>query len=209
MSARPLPADDLEAITTAAEADLRALEGAHLLITGASGMFGRWLLSSFAHANRTLGLRARCTAVARRARVLREIEPALSSDPAIELVDGDVRDWAPRADATPTHVIHAATSTSATVSASETIATIVDGTRNVLARGSASARLLYVSSGAVYGSQPTTIDRVAEGHLGAPDPLDVRSAYGEAKRLAEQCCVVAVAERGMSISIARGFAFAG
>jgi hypothetical protein len=50
---------------------------------------------------------------------------------------------------------------------------------------------------------------LAEDYRGAPDPLDPRSAYGQAKRLAEQMCVCAAAKGGLEPVIARAFAFVG
>jgi dTDP-glucose 4,6-dehydratase len=43
----------------------------------------------------------------------------------------------------------------------------------------------------------------------APDPLEVRSAYGLAKRLAENLCVVATDQRQAEVVVARLFAFVG
>lgn len=197
-----LPRDDLADVTCDAEADLRTLAGASLLITGATGFFGRWLVASFAHANSTLRLGAQCTALARRASVLRELDPELASDPSIALVDGDVRTW--ESPGPFTHVVHAATASGGDVHA--TLATIVDGTRNILAQSRAwGARVLFTSSGAVYGPQPPELSHVGEDYRGGPDPLDPASAYGESKRYAELCCALADTE----VTIARGFAFAG
>ena len=49
----------------------------------------------------------------------------------------------------------------------------------------------------------------AEDFPGAPDPLDIGSAYGEAKRAAELLCALYAQRNGMEIKIARCFAFAG
>ena len=117
---RPLPAHDLSEITRDASEDLATLVGAKLLITGATGFFGRWLLASFAHANRALGLGAHCTALARRAHLLATIDPVLACESSISLVDGDVRSWSPESSVAFTHVIHAATAASAGATTSRT-----------------------------------------------------------------------------------------
>ncbi len=209
-----LPNSDLEEITRGGFADLKSLAGGHLLLTGASGFFGRWLVSSFLHANRTLGLRARCTAIARRAVRLREEDPLLAADAALELVDADVRTWVPPGGASFTHVIHAAASAGTpapSIGRDEMLATVVDGTRNVLSlcRSFRPARVLFTSSGAVYGRQPVDLDRITEDYCGGPDPAHPDSTYAEAKRLAENCCAIAAADHGVPVAIARGFAFAG
>lgn len=80
----------------------------------------------------------------------------------------------------------------------------VTGTANLLenlAKSSALERMLYISSGEVYGKaqdMPWT-----EHDSGYVDPLDPRSCYPTAKRAAENLCSAAAAQFGMSISIAR------
>jgi dTDP-glucose 4,6-dehydratase len=110
-------------------------------------------------------------------------------------------------------LIHAAGATNAqtTVNALDSIDTIVQGTRRVLefARQSGVAKLLFTSSGAVYGSQPAEITHCPESYRGGPDPADPRSVYGESKRLAELLCSVYAERFGIQCKIARGFAFAG
>jgi dTDP-glucose 4,6-dehydratase len=89
--------------------------------------------------------------------------------------------------------------------------TITVGTRRVLdfAASAGTRRLLFVSSGAVYGAQPPELTHVNEDYRGAPDSLDPRSAYGEGKRVAEWLCALAGQEHNLEIPVARCFAFVG
>jgi dTDP-glucose 4,6-dehydratase len=89
--------------------------------------------------------------------------------------------------------------------------TVVDGTRRVLefAAAHGTRKLLFVSSGAVYGRQPSNVTHVPEDYSGAPDPLDPASVYGEGKRAAELLCTLAARQHGFEIKIARCFAFVG
>jgi dTDP-glucose 4,6-dehydratase len=91
------------------------------------------------------------------------------------------------------------------------LGTIVDGTRHTLefARHCGTPKFLLTSSGAVYGKQPPTLTHIPEDYIGAPDPLDPRSAYGEGKRLAEQLCALYAQQYGVQSKIARCFAFVG
>ena len=76
--------------------------------------------------------------------------------------------------------------------------TAVAGTERVLAfaSGRGARKLLLTSSGAVYGTQPTDLERIPEDYLGAPRPEDASAGYGHGKRAAEYLCAVAAAESG-------------
>ncbi|MBR3958384.1 MAG: NAD-dependent epimerase/dehydratase family protein [Kiritimatiellae bacterium] len=85
----------------------------------------------------------------------------------------------------------------------ETIATIVDGTRNVLelARTARIGKVVFLSTMEVYGVP--NVDLVTESDFGVLDPASVRSSYPEAKRLAENLCVAYAREHGVDVTIAR------
>lgn len=209
---RPLPESDLDEIVARAAADLAALRGGHVLITGATGFFGTWLVAALLHGSRALELGVRVTALARTPARLRE-HLAIDARDDLALLAADVRTLEPPAGASFSHVIHAATSTSARLNEDdprEMFDVVVGGTRRVLdvARACGASRVLFTSSGAVYGRQAEDEPRVGEACGRGPDPLDPRSAYAEAKRAAELLCAIE-ARAGLAVSIARGFAFVG
>src|SRR5512147_611895 len=70
------------------------LRGAHLFITGGTGFFGCWILESFLHANRTLDLKAHASVLTRKSDTVKQALPHLMLDPAITLLEGDVRNFA-------------------------------------------------------------------------------------------------------------------
>jgi dTDP-glucose 4,6-dehydratase len=96
------------------------------------------------------------------------------------------------------------------VSGRDLIATVVEGTARVLefAVACGAEKLLFLSSGAVYGSQPDALERIPEDYTGAPDTTDPASAYGNAKRMAEQLCTLAAGDR-FAVEVARLFTFVG
>jgi nucleoside-diphosphate-sugar epimerase len=205
-------ARDLDNILERTEPLWQELRGQRILITGATGFFGSWLLETFAWANRRLGLNAQAVALSRHPAVLAEKAPHLLNDATITLHAADVRhgDF-PQGDFS--HVIHAATEASATLNRENPLVmfdTIVEGTRRALqfSIASSAGRFLLVSSGAVYGNQPPQVTHLAESFEGGPDPLNIASAYAEGKRSAEMLCAFAASPR-LAIPIARCFAFVG
>lgn len=87
------------------------------------------------------------------------------------------------------------------------LAQLVDGTRNILAfaRATGVQRLVFLSSGAVYG--PRSDDGpLEESQYQAPLPTDVSKLYGHGKRMAETLCALYSAQYGVSSVIARCFA---
>lgn len=205
-------AHDLDNILGRTESLWSELRGERLLITGATGFFGCWLLESFAWANNRLNLGAQATALSRYPQILAQKAPHLATNPAITLHAADVRD-----DDYPegqfSHIIHAATEASACLNHEAPAImfdTIVEGTRRALqfSVANSASRFLFVSSGAVYGNQPAHLTHVDESFEGGPDPLNKASAYAEGKRAAELLCALTASSR-LSTTMARCFAFVG
>ena len=193
MQPKPLPTDDLLHVLTLATNSFEALRDARLFITGGTGFFGHWLLESLLHASDALILNIKATVLTRSAETFRTKAPHIASHPAITLLEGDIRTF--QFPVQPhTHILHAATDSTgaqANTPAFYLAESILEGTRRVLqfALQTGATRLLYVSSGAVYGRGITDITHIPETYLGGPDPLLLQSSYDEAKRMAEHLCV--------------------
>lgn len=205
-------ADDLDNILARTEPLWSDLRGQRILITGATGFFGCWLLESFAWANRRLNLGAHAVALSRNPRTLAQKAPHLAADAAISFHTADVRrDEFPQGQFS--HVIHAATEASAKLNGDAPLVmfdTIVEGTRRALqfSLTHSVTRFLFVSSGAIYGDQPSHLTHVSESFAGGPDPLNCASAYAEGKRAAELLCTV-TSSPSLESTVARCFAFVG
>jgi nucleoside-diphosphate-sugar epimerase len=185
------------------------LRGNRIFLAGGTGFFGCWLLESFTWANERLKLNAKAVVLTRDGTRFREKVPHLAGDPSVELLAGDVRDFAfPAGEFA--HIIHAATDSAVIPSVTEVVDTIVRGTERCLAfaQQARCRKFLFTSSGAVYGRQPSDLTHIPEDYAGAPDPLNPSSAYGEAKRLAELRCALA-STTDFEAKIARCFAFVG
>ena len=212
MPTKPIAPDDLNHILAHTRDAFPALAGARLFITGGTGFFGHWLLESLLHANRELKLNLRATVLTRNAAAFRMRSPHIASDPAITLLQGDVRNF--NFPIPPyTHILHAATDSSglqSTRPAYELSESILAGTRRVLqfARECGATRMLYTSTGAIYGRGGTFM-RIPETANTGPDPMLLASAYDESKRMAEHLCIAYAHETVLEPVIARCFAFVG
>ena len=209
----PLPSDDLGHILEHTRDLWEELRGNRVFITGGTGFFGAWLLESFAHANRRLGLKCRAFVLSRAPAAFRNKLPHLGGEEALEWVRGDVKTFA-FPDGEFSHVIHAATESSlqmATERPLEMWDTVVCGTQHALefAAAAKTAKFLLVSSGAVYGPQPGDMTHIPETYRGAPDIADAASSYGEGKRAAELLCAIHARQGAFETKIARCFAFVG
>ena len=183
-----------------------------LLVTGGTGFFGRSILD--AHRRGVLGAFGidRIVVVARHAHRLRAEAPELCSA-AVELVEADVLtlDSAFDADA----VIHAAASSDARRYDADPAAEariIVDGTRRVcevIRDARRRPRLLYVSSGAVYGRQSPGTSAMDERAPLSADVAGDKATYVQAKRTAESLVREFAAAENVPARIARCFAFVG
>jgi nucleoside-diphosphate-sugar epimerase len=209
---QPLPADDLNAILGATRPLWEELRDGRLFLTGATGFFGAWLLESFVHANDALGLNAEAVVLTRAPEEFRRKMPHLARQSALRFVRGEVRSFvcAERF----THVIHGASPLARAMSpaeAEEAFDVIVGGTRRVLdlARHSGARKLLYLSSGAVYGRQPPALERIGEDYPGSPAAAEPHFAYGEGKRVAEWLCRQRGLADGITTVAARVFTLIG
>ena len=204
---------DLAHVWQHLQTSFHELNSARIFITGGTGFFGCWLLESLRFAKLHLGLQTEVVVLTRAPDVFMKKMPHLTSTPGLSFLVGDVRQFVyPVGDFT--HVIHAATDTCASLYQSQPLAmldTIVEGTRHVLDFAIAAhvKKFLLVSSGAVYGIQPSTLTHVDETYLGAADALIESSSYGLGKRMGEHLGVLYARKYGLEVKIARCFAFVG
>lgn len=214
LPAHPIIAEDIRDVLSRTQSLWPDLKGASVFLTGATGFFGIWLLETLLAANRDFSLGCRVIALSRDPGRFATKAPHLAHDKAVTWLTGDVRDFAFPAGPV-THVIHAATESTTNLNATDPQAMFdvcVEGTQRVLAMASErnAHRLLFTSSGAVYGRQPPELSHVPEHFRGGPNQLDRNSAYAEGKRAAEFLCGLAAADGRLShAAIARCFAFVG
>jgi dTDP-glucose 4,6-dehydratase len=168
------------------------IAGANVFITGGTGFVGSWLLESFVWANKQLNLRARMFVLTRDPEKFRADKPQLAREACVHILHGDLETF--QFPAQEFHyVIHAAAESGCAQRVLE------------MAKTSGTRRVLYTSSGAVYGEQPTDIENLDEEFVA---PIECCTPYGRAKRETETLCVRA-ADAGLGVVIGRLFAFVG
>jgi nucleoside-diphosphate-sugar epimerase len=208
----PLAAD-LDHVLLHTQGIWEPLRGQRIFITGGTGFFGRWLLESFAWANRALELRSSACVLTRNPAAFAAKAPHLAANPAVQLLAGDFTSF--RFPDGPFHsVLHAATEPEFSAHAGAPLGIFdanVMGTRRVLefARQSGAGRFLFTSSGAAYGRQPSELTHISEDYAGAPDTMDANSAYGQSKRACEFMVAMYARQYGFAAPITRCFAFSG
>jgi dTDP-glucose 4,6-dehydratase len=199
-----IPAPDLDHVLLRSSVELAELRGKSLFLTGGTGFFGKWLLAALCHADAQLSLGLRLTVLSRDPGKFLALHPEAAALDSLRFQPGDATDF-PLTEARYDCILHAATDTLGIATAAQEEArarAIVDGTQRVLelARQCGAKRLLYVSSGGVYGAAAGKSTGASEDD--APSP---QTPYARAKLEAEDLCE----KSGLDFTAARAFAFLG
>lgn len=205
--------NDLEFIFNTTSILVDGFVGKTIFFTGGTGFIGKWILEYLFYLNQNKNLKFQIIVLSRNPEVFLEQFPKYNNS-FIQFIKGDIRDFNFEQLTYSDFIIHAATDADAKLNHEDPlkmIDIIVDGTRNVLEYGVRvkAKKILFLSSGAVYGVQPEDVSGFTEDYTGGPDILSTSSAYSEAKRLAELLCACYIRQYSLNISIARCFAFVG
>jgi dTDP-glucose 4,6-dehydratase len=192
---------------------LDRLRGKRLFLSGGTGFVGSWLLEIVAYFNDSVSDPCQVQILTRNPEAFAAKAPHLARHMGFSLVCGDVHSF-PYSGAACDFVIHAATTVNRRLIEAEpldTVKTIVQGTERVLdmAARMGVERFLFVSSGAVYGTQSAECEYMAETYSGSVDLGVPQSTYAEGKRLAEVLCAIWREHDSLPVCIARPFTFVG
>lgn len=185
------------------------LRGKSVLITGASGFVGQALIRLGLALNDLYDADLTFTLVSRR-----NLETDLMNRSDVNHVVSSIGNSIPCPQDLDL-VFHCATPASATLNTEsplEMFGTNVDAMNWVLSSLKSQkkkVRLLFTSSGAVYGVQDSLTERIPENYVGAPNPLSMNVAYAEGKRVAEFLLAQAGFRGEVDPVFARLFAFSG
>lgn len=185
-----------------ARVDVQSAKGKKILVTGANGFLGQYIVGALSLANREMGLGCKIDAIG-----LNNPKPVLayilSHDKNISYHRIDLSkdfqlsgyDFIFHAAGygQPAKFIHDPYST---------IAINIDATRKLI-QGSPKATFVFFSSGEIYGDIPKKLIPVDENYNGNCPLLLPRSVYAEAKRLGEALCAMHARDFGTKIKIVR------
>lgn len=185
-----------------------------IFMTGGTGFFGRALLRHWVAKKEAGSFSEDVGILTRSPHGFLDSYPEFSKLSWLNLFKGDVLEYStlPK-NIKIDKIIHAATESTngGVLTPFQTYNDITIGTNNLLqfAIQNNVRRFLLTSSGAVYGPQPASLDKIPEDYLGRPDPLLPSSAYGLGKSAAEHLCCLYRDKYGLETVIARCFAFVG
>jgi dTDP-glucose 4,6-dehydratase len=195
------------------------LRDGRILLTGATGFFGCWLLESLVAANKELGLGLRIIAQSRDPAKFLKWMPHLGAAAGIhwlqvrpdELTTDAIESG--RLDAI-IHLVTEADHGATRENPDAARATIVGSTQRALdlALATQARYFLFTSSGSVYARPGGGVGRIPETHPLSEVTTDPASGYafsGGLKRQAEALCTTSTKQHGLNVTIARCFTFVG
>ncbi len=203
----PVMTQHLREILGSDPAPWEGLSGASVFVTGGTGFLGCNLLEAACYLVDELGLEFSLTVLTRDPGAFRAKAPHLANHRAVTLQRGDVNELATTWGAF-THVIHGAThsaSVSGRMGNDATVAAASKANANILVfcQQVKPRRLLFLSSGAVYGPRHGPVVEVPDRAATAWTP------YGLAKHVGELAFQAEARGSGLELAIARAFTFVG
>ena len=206
LNTNPLYINDLQKVIDHVEG-IKDLNGKSLLMIGASGMVGSFLVDTIMLANDHLGIDIKVYAMGRNRKKLEARFEKYQSSNNFQIVEGDVTeplDPSIKAD----YIIHGASNTHPRAYATDPIGTIMTnlaGTEQVLKHAVATnaTRTLFLSTVEIYGENRGDVDKFKEDYCGYIDCNTLRAGYPEGKRVSESLCQAYIAKHDLDIVIPR------
>ena len=170
--------------------DINKIKNSTVLITGANGLIGSCIVDILEYLNKKENGNIKIIALIRNKN---RINPRFKEYENIEYIEQDVTKEITLKEKID-YIIHAASNAHPTSFSTDPVGTILGnimGMNNILnlAVNSKCKRVLYVSSGEIYGQSDNENERFNENFIGKQDSLIARNCYPISKKAAENLCV--------------------
>lgn len=185
------------------------LQNRTVLLSGATGMIGSYLVDVLQFRNQGLGMNCKVYTIGRSEEKARERFSYCWGSPWFEFILGDIDHsvcWPEvnRVD----YVLHLASNTHPVAYATDPIGTIltnIEGTKNMLdfAVEHHADRFAFASSNEIYGENRGDVEKFDESYCGYIDCNTLRAGYPESKRCGEALCQAYRKQKGLDIVIPR------
>ena len=182
------------------------LKNANILIAGATGMVGHFLVDVLINKSKTLSCNV--FALGRNENRLKSTFSVYLKNKHFFAIKSDVNFPINIKSNRIDYVIHAASNTHPVAYAKEPITTIasnVIGTKNLLdlAVAKRAKRFLFISSNEIYGENRNDVKSFDETYCGYIDSNTLRAGYPESKRCGESLCQAYKEEKKLDVVVAR------
>lgn len=182
---------DIE-ISVKATVGLEKLFNSSVLIAGGSGLIGSFMADMLLYANKNMNANITVYAMDLSLERLKSRYEGVETD-KLHFVEHNVNEL-PDFDFSVDYIIHAASPAFPAAFNNDPVGTIMSnilGAKYLLDYGKDHGikRLLYISSGEVYGQGDLSLESFEETYAGYVDPTSARSCYPNGKRSAETLCV--------------------
>ena len=180
------------------------LKNSTVLITGASGMVGSYMLYVLTRLNDIYNYDIKIIGMVRNVQKLPE---KIRNRKDVQVIVGDVTNPID-IEGDISYIIHAASPASPLIMQNKPVETIAANTLGTyytlnLAKEKEAAGYLFISSREIYGQPAEGQEFFRENTYGFVDQLNPRSCYSEGKKAAETMCVCFKEEYGLNTKIAR------
>ena len=185
------------------------LKDKSIMLSGATGLLGSFLIDVILEKNTTDGLNCTVYSLGRNEQKARERFSKFADDQHFIFIPYDVNQQFARDDiGTVDYILHLASNTHPMQYATDPIGTIttnIIGLQNMLefATVHCATRFAFASSNEIYGENRGDVELFAEDYCGYIDCNTLRAGYPESKRCGEALCQAYKAQKGLDIVILR------
>lgn len=188
--------------------DWDMLKGRSIMISGATGMIGSFLVDLIFYQNKYADLDCTVYALGRNPNKAKERFEAYWGDPHFQFLSCDINQEIPLETEQVDYILHAASNTHPVAYATDPIGTVttnIIGTYNLLefAANHKTRRFIFASTVEVYGENRGDTEYFAEDYCGYIDCNTLRAGYPESKRAGEALCQAYIKQKNLDIVIPR------